>query len=422
MPKPLTLPAWLAMLETRHPLSIDMGLDRVREVWQRMGKPQPAARIITVAGTNGKGSTTLYICSALSAMGLRCASYTSPHLFQYNERVQVLGAMASDHDLVSAFEQIEAARGTISLTYFEFGTLAAFAIMAKAALDYAVLEVGLGGRLDAVNILSADCAVITPIGLDHQDYLGHDRETIGAEKAGIIRAGRVVICGEPEPPRSVLNRASELGSPVYRLGREFSVVTHVDGCTWRQGAHVLELPRPVMQGVHQVNNMATAVAAVVAVHPASLERPSLLAQGLGSVQLPGRLQQHASCKRVWLDVGHNPHAAQAVAEALNNLGIRPGICVLGMLRDKDATAVAEILDGCVQAWYCAGLEGERGRTGAALAREVAAVSCRPLVKEFKDVATALGAALADTTEGESILVFGSFVSAGQAAVFLNGNC
>jgi len=399
-----------------------MGLDRVRAVWQRMGEPQPATRVITVAGTNGKGSTTTCIFSSLSALGFRCAAYTSPHLFRYNERVQVLGAMASDQDLVGAFEQIEAARGDISLSYFEFGTLAAFVVMAKNALDYAVLEVGLGGRLDAVNILSADLAVITPIGLDHQDYLGHDRETIGAEKAGIIRAGRAVICGETEPPQSVLERAFGLGSPVYRLGREFSITTHARGCTWRQGDYVLELPLPVMQGAHQVNNMATAVAAVVAVHPACLAQPQLLADGLRSVRLPGRLQQHESCKKVWLDVGHNPHAARAVAEALRGLGIRPGVCVLGMLRDKDATAVAEILDSYVQGWYCAGLEGERGRSGAALAREVAGVSSHNRVKEFPDVPTALRAALEDTKDGESILVFGSFVSVGQAAAFLNGNC
>jgi dihydrofolate synthase / folylpolyglutamate synthase len=422
MPESLTLPAWLALLETRHPLAIDMGLDRVREVWQRMGKPQPATHIITVAGTNGKGSTTLLICSTLSALGFRCATYISPHLFQYNERVQILGTMVSDFDLTTAFEQIEVARGNISLSYFEFGTLAAIAIMAKAALDYAVLEVGLGGRLDAVNILSADCAVIAPIGLDHQEYLGNDREAIGGEKAGIIRAGRTVICGEPEPPDSILNRARELGSPVYRLGHEFSIVAHASGCTWRQGAHVVELPRPVMQGAHQVNNMATAVAAVVAVHPDSLYRQPLLAKGLSSVQLPGRLQQHASWRRVWLDVGHNPHAAMAVADALHSMGIQPAICVLGMLHDKDAAAVAEILDGSVQAWYCAGLEGARGRTGAALAREVASVSHSRKVKAFADVATALGAALADTTNEDSILVFGSFVSAGQAAVFLNRNC
>lgn len=422
MPHSLTLTAWLALLETRHPLTIDMGLDRVREVWQRLGEPRPAARVITVAGTNGKGSTTTYTYAALSALGFRCAIYTSPHLFRYNERVQVAGAMASDHDLVAAFEQIEAARGDISLSYFEFGTLAAFALMARSKLDFAVLEVGLGGRLDAVNILSADCAVITPIGLDHQDYLGHDRETIGGEKAGVIRPGRVVICGETEPPRSVLKRAEELGSRVYRLGHEFSVEAHANGCTWRQGPQVLELPLPLMRGAHQVNNMATAVAAVVAMHPACFEQPGLMARGLRSVQLPGRLQQHESCKRVWLDVGHNAHAAEAVAQALQGLGMSPSICVFAMLRDKDAIAVVKALDKCVQAWYCAGLDGERGRSGALLAREVASVSSRQTIKDFPDVAMALSAALEDTTEAATILVFGSFVSVGQAAAFLNGNC
>jgi dihydrofolate synthase/folylpolyglutamate synthase len=330
--------------------------------------------------------------------------------------------MASDEDLVNAFEQIESIRGEISLSYFEFGTLAAFAVMARSELDFAVLEVGLGGRLDAVNVLSADCAVITPIGLDHQEYLGKDREAIGAEKAGIMRAGKAVICGETKPPQSVLNRARELGSPVFRIGHEFTIARRTGGYTWRQGAHVLELPQPAMPGRHQVNNMATAVAAVVAMHPASLEQAQSVADGLRSVRLPGRLQQHSSCKRVWLDVGHNPHAAQAVTEALKELGIRPRVCILGMLRDKDATAVAGILDGCVQGWFCAGLEGERGRTGAALAREVAGVSRNPIVREFPNVAKAMKAALAATADEEVILVFGSFVTASQAAVFLDGNC
>ncbi len=421
MPNSLTLIDWLALLETRHPVAIDMGLDRVGEVWHRLGEPRPATRLITVAGTNGKGSTTTYIYSALSALGLRCGIYTSPHVFRYNERVQIAGVVVPDQDLVTAFEQIEVARGDTSLSYFEFGTLAAFILMSRSALDFAVLEVGLGGRLDAVNILATDCAVITPIGLDHQEYLGPDRETIGFEKAGIIRAGKVVICGEAEPPRSVLNHARQLGSPVYRLGHEFCIKAHSTGCTWRQGSQVLELPVPLMQGAHQVDNMATAVAAVVAMHPACIEQPGLMAQGLRSVRLAGRLHAHESCKRVWLDVGHNPHAAEAVAQALLAMGIRPSICVLAMLCDKDAIAVTVILDQCVQGWYCAGLEGGRGRSGAALAREVATVSSRQEIRDFPDVAAALRAALDDTTEEETILVFGSFANAARAAAFLSSN-
>ena len=186
MSNPSTFPEWLELLESRHPLAIDLGLDRVAAVWERMDRPQPAARLFMVAGTNGKGSTVSYIAAMLMALGYRCGSYTSPHLFRFNERVRIQGGMASDQDLISAFEQVEAARGGISLSYFEFGTLAAFSLMARARLDFAVLEVGLGGRLDAVNILDADCAVITPVGLDHQEYLGHDLESIAYEKAGII--------------------------------------------------------------------------------------------------------------------------------------------------------------------------------------------------------------------------------------------
>jgi len=202
MSNPTTVEAWLAMLERRHPRAIDLGLDRVAEVWQRMGEPRPAARLFMVGGTNGKGSTVAYVSGMLWALGYRCGNYTSPHLSSYNERVVIQGERVSDRELIDAFECVEAARGAVSLTYFEFGTLAAFYLLSRAALDFAVLEVGLGGRLDAVNILDADCAIITQVDLDHQEYLGNDVETIGYEKAGIMRPGIPVICGQTDPPRS----------------------------------------------------------------------------------------------------------------------------------------------------------------------------------------------------------------------------
>jgi len=419
-PGTVTLDQWLALLETRHPLAIDLGLDRVSAVWERMGRPRPAARLCTVGGTNGKGSTVAYINAMLTALGYRCGCYTSPHLFRYNERVQVQGRDACDRDLLDAFEAVEVARGEISLTYFEFGTLAAFSLLSRAALDFAVLEVGLGGRLDAVNIVDADCAVITPIGLDHQEYLGQDLESIGAEKAGIIRAGKPVVCGESDPPASVLRAAESHGAVLQRLGREFSVTVGASDCVWRMGSHSIRLPRPPMVGIHQINNMATAVAAVSALYPEALAKPPMLLRGIESARLPGRLQPSKDCSKVWLDVGHNSHAAIALAEALQDLGLDPVDCVLAMLRDKDASSVAQALGKSVRNWYCAGIGGERGRSGIQLAGEVSQVCGAGRVREFTDVASALSAALYDSASGDSILVFGSFITVAQAASFLSG--
>lgn len=422
MSHPSTLQDWLALLESRHPLAIDLGLERVRAVWQRMDSPRPAASLFTVAGTNGKGSTTACIGAMLTTLGHRCGTYTSPHLFRYNERIQIQGMAVPDRDLISAFTWVEAALGDTSLSYFEFGTLAAFALLSRAKLDFAILEVGLGGRLDAVNILDTDCAVITPIGLDHQDYLGHDLDSIGREKAGIIRAGKPVICGEPDPPQSLLKIARQAGAPVQRLGREFNVTASASAYCWRQGSRSIHLPQPSMVGVHQVNNMATAVAAVATLLPGSLDEPELMAHGLKSVRIAGRLQPSIECPRVWLDVGHNEHAARAVAVALRDLHLRPVFCVLGMLRDKDAAAVAAALDEYVQNWCCAGIGGERGRSGSELAREVIKVSGQQRTRDFADVRSALQRALEDSAPHESILVFGSFVTVAQASAFLTRNC
>ena len=431
MPEPASLAEWLEALESRHPKSIDLGLDRVAKVWARMGSPLPAERIFTVAGTNGKGSTVAYISAMVQALGYRCGTYTSPHLVEYNERVQILGQKSSDRELVSAFERVDKACGEISLTYFEFGTLAAFSLMSQENLDYAVLEVGLGGRLDAVNILDADCAVLTPVGLDHQEYLGDNREQIGKEKAGIFRQGGAVICGDPHPPQSVLRTARDLGCAVWRLGQEFQIAEEGDGLYWCMNEECLDLPRPPMPGPHQHNNLATAVAAVVCLLPEALKEPALLAQGISSVKLPGRLHSALHCPRVWLDVGHNAHAASAVASALQHLQLKPRYCVLGMLKDKDALAVVKELDPQVDTWCCAGLEGDRGRSGSNLAEIVRKQCDESRVKVFPSVIAALEYALNATGPGkktgpdhegssdDSILVFGSFVTVGQALAGLS---
>ncbi|MEE8495015.1 MAG: folylpolyglutamate synthase/dihydrofolate synthase family protein [Xanthomonadales bacterium] len=430
----ISLNEWLDLLESRHPSTIDLGLERSCEVWERMGSPRPARQIFTVAGTNGKGSTVAYLCAMLRALGYSFGSYTTPHLFRYNERIQVNGIDVSDRHLVDAFERVETARGDVSLTYFEFGTLAAISLMNEAGngagndagndagLDFAVMEIGLGGRLDAVNILDADCAVITTVGLDHQEYLGDDRESIGREKAGIIRRNRPLVCGETDPPASVMAQASRLQAPVSRLGREFTVVDEQQSIRFAQGETVFLLPRPLMIGQHQVNNLATAVAALLELLPDAAHRVDQWVRGLTSVSLDGRLQQVSDHPRVYVDVGHNALAAEAVVEALSRITQQDAKlschCVIGMLADKDAPAVAQILAAIVSSWYCAGLEGERGQTGEQLATRIRAGAGNAKVVSCTDVDTALDAALgalgAECSAPACVLVFGSFLTAGQA--------
>src|SRR4249919_2610949 len=257
-----TLEEWLDYQLRTHAQAIAMGLDRVREVARRLRIRKPGRQVVVVGGTNGKGSTVAFIESIARAAGLRVGAFTSPHLLHYNERVRIHGDDAPDGLLVAAFERIEAARGDIPLTYFEFGTLAALAIFADAALDLAILEVGLGGRLDAVNIVDADVAVLTTVDLDHQEYLGNDRETIGADKAGIFRAGRPCVLGERDPPSSVLRHAYEIGAFAIRGHSDYLVELRGDGWSWREPGFEIELPLPALAAPVQLDNAAAAIAAV----------------------------------------------------------------------------------------------------------------------------------------------------------------
>jgi len=414
MTKPASLKDWLSVLEVRHPTIIDLGLQRVGEVWHRLGKPRPAPRVFTVAGTNGKGSTVAYIDAMLRALSWSSGTYTSPHVFRFTERVRTGTKECSDEDWVWAFDEVEQAREDTGLSYFEHGTLAAFLLLKRAELDFAVLEVGLGGRLDAVNLIDADCTVITPIGLDHQEYLGPDRESIGREKAGILRPGIPLICTETDPPASVLNRAKELGVPVQRLGRDFHIAQHVNRLIWRRGDQEIDIPVPPLRGSHQSNNLAAALAAVTSLLPAASTRPHDLARGIGTVRLSGRLQSHPDDGRVMVDVGHNPLAAEVVKQMLQTSGQRIKVCVFAMLRDKDAGAVVQILDDVVDQWHCAGLSGERGRSGSDLAQLIQDQLDEKKISAFETVSEALMAAVQNATELDRVLVFGSFNTAAQA--------
>lgn len=410
---PETLSAWLSELERRHHKAIDLGLERCSRVWHALGAPRPGKRVITVGGTNGKGSAVAYLAALLAAGEQRVGTYTSPHVLRFNERVRLPEGAVGDAVLVDAFRQVDAARGNTSLTYFEFTTLAAFLLMAEAALDWAVLEVGLGGRLDTVNLVDADAAVIMPVGLDHQEYLGTDRESIGAEKAGIMRPGAPVTCGDRIPPRSILAGAQALDAPLRRIGPDFD---HGAGARdrFRWGARTFYFPDPPLRGEHQRDNLATAMAAALSLAPDVLDDEAAWTAALARVVVTGRLTGHPADPRIILDVGHNPLAAGVVASELSERELGQVHCVLGMLRDKDAEGVFSALDGQVKSWHLASLPGERGHESTALRARLYSVRKDAEVAVYPDVAAALAGAAAVAAVTDRILVFGSFQTIGAA--------
>jgi len=411
------LAEWLAYQERVNPRSIELGLERVRNVWQRMDARVPARHVVTVAGTNGKGSTVALLESMLDAAGRRTGAYTSPHLLRYNERIRIGGVDATDQALVASFERIEAARGEIPLTYFEFGTLAALDLFAHADLDVAILEVGLGGRLDAVNIVDADVAVVTTIDLDHMDWLGPDRDSIGREKAGIARAGRPAIVGEADPPAGLLDALDVCGARVERAGTDFVTERHADGWRWRhRDGTVLELPDPALAAPVQYANAAAAIAALHAPDAAGAlllsakELATAAVSGLRHARVPARLQSLGGDPELFVDVGHNPQAARALAAWLDAQPPSRVHAVYGALADKGVVGVIGVLGPHVAHWHLAGLERDspRGLPVTALAECLQQVLPQAPFDRHDNVAAALAAARASARPGERILAFGSF--------------
>ncbi len=412
MSLPKTLSEWLALLETRHPKSIDLGLDRAEAVRARLGL-QPACPIITVAGTNGKGSVCAYLEAMLSAAGYQVGCYTSPHLLRYNERVRIGRQEASDADLANAFNAVEQARGNTSLTYFEQGTLAAVWLFQQQGVEAMVLEVGLGGRLDAVNLWDADCAIVTTIDLDHQDYLGPDRECIGLEKAGVLRAGRPAICGEANPPQSLLKHAAALGVQLIRIGQDIQLAIGRDHWSCRVGGvDYANLPQPRMPGRHQYNNAAVALAALWALRQRLPVDSEAVGEGLNEARQPGRFQLVGEQPRRLLDVAHNPESARSLAANLRDLP-NPGEihAVFAMLGDKDIAGVVAELSRVIGHWHIAGLNVPRGSDGDALARVLQAAGCSYTV--HADVATAWQSACEAAKPTDTIAAFGSFYTVAQ---------
>ncbi|WP_046269290.1 bifunctional tetrahydrofolate synthase/dihydrofolate synthase [Pseudomonas syringae] len=416
-----SLSDWLAYLEQLHPSAIDMGLDRSRQVALQLGLTRPARQVITVTGTNGKGSTCAFVAALLQAQGLKVGVYSSPHLIRYNERVKVQGVEATDLELCDAFAAVEAARGDVTLTYFEMGTLAAFWLFEQARLDAVVLEVGLGGRLDAVNLVDADLALVTSIGVDHAEYLGDTRESVAFEKAGIFRAGCPALCGDPTPPEPLLAKARELGCPLLLRGRDFDFSIGDDSWDWRgvaqgeqielRGLPLLDLP---------MQNAALALQAFALLgYPL---QPDATGKVLAETRLAGRLDRrvvkwHGKSLNLLLDVGHNPHAAQFLGQRLARQPVGgKRLAVFGLLSDKDLDGVVAHLAPVIEEWAVAPLPTSRSRPAEELQAALQNLGAR--VTSYQSIALALEAQCAHATPDDEILLFGSFYCVAEALEWL----
>jgi dihydrofolate synthase/folylpolyglutamate synthase len=420
MPAPIRFPGlaeWLDWQQSLHPSAIELGLERAARVLARTGWRRPTVPVITVGGTNGKGSCVELVATMLRAGGYRIGCFTSPHLVDYRERIRIDGRWVSEASLVAAFERIADALGPDSLTFFEFNTLAALLVFETAAPDALVLEVGMGGRLDAVNLLDADVAVVVSVGLDHMEWLGPDVETIGREKAGIFRAGRPAIFGMRAPPRSVVAASAAIGASLRLIGRDFDGVAGGDD-TWdyRDGEGRLDgLPVPALAGVVQVGNAAVALAALRSLGDRLPLERAAIERGLRDVRLPGRFQRVASRSGFeWvLDVAHNPDSARVLLANLERFPVvGRTIAVCGMLADKDVEAVLGLLGPAIDDWVAAGTEGPRSLDAASLVARAASVGVTML--SGGPVAEAMQTAAARARDGDRVVVFGSFHTVGPA--------
>ena len=413
-----SLDSWLAHCERLHPHTIDMGLDRVQEVVKRLGLHFEAC-VITVAGTNGKGSTCAMLEACLLQAGYRTGVYTSPHLVHFQERCRIHGESVQPDDLLPHFAKVEAARcqgSEISLTYFEFTTLVILSLMAEANLDVAILEVGLGGRLDAVNVIDADCAVITSMDLDHTDLLGPDRESIGLEKAGIMRAGKPVIVSDPVPPDSVLAHATSIGADLWQFGKDFNFTGDKQQWAWAgRGRRYSGLAYPALRGANQLINASGVLAALEAVRTRLPVTAQAIRNGLAMVELPGRFQIIPGQPTLVLDVAHNPHAVAALSENLDAMGFYPTThAVFGAMADKDVSAIMARVGVLVDRWYFCDLTTARAASAQDLQKQWQQTNSRKNVTSntYADPQAALKAAVAAADPTDRIVVFGSFFTVG----------
>jgi dihydrofolate synthase/folylpolyglutamate synthase len=416
---PTTLHDWLALLETMHPKAIDLGLQRVAEVKERLGIGFDCP-VIIVGGTNGKGSTCAMLETILLQAGYRVGLYTSPHLLDFNERARINGEPASDAALVEQFSAVEAQRAGVSLTYFEFTTLAILRLFAQAQLDAVILEVGLGGRLDAVNVIDADVAIVTSVDIDHTEYLGDTREKIGFEKAGIFRPGRAAICGDPVPPRSLIEHARAIGADLWLFGQDFNYSG--DKQQWNYGGRGQRrnsLGYPSLRGANQLLNASAVLAALEALRDRLPVGAQEVRNGLVMVDLPGRFQVLPGRPSVILDVAHNPHAAATLAQNLDNMGFHPyTYAVFGAMQDKDLAGVIAQLKDRVDHWCVTDLPLPRAASAQQLQDALIAAGVAPQgtagaersIQTFASPAAAFAYARSSAGENDRIAVFGSFVT------------
>ena len=413
--RPETLADWLAHIERVHPRAIEMGLERTLQVKQALGL-NPSFPIITVGGTNGKGSACAMLEAILHHAGYRVGCYTSPHLLRYNERVRIARSEARDDDLVQAFVAVDRARGGVPLTYFEFGTLAAMWLFVRERIDVAVLEVGLGGRLDAVNAFDADCALVMTVDLDHMDYLGDTRDAIAFEKAGIFRPGRPAVCAEPRPPQTLRHYAAQIGAALLVIDEDFGYAA--DKMQWQyRGPHGTRsgLPHPALRGGYQLANASACLTALDALRGRLPVTMDDIRTGLLQAEVPGRFQVLPGRPVTILDVAHNPHAAKALAENLAAMGCSGRtLAVFAMLKDKDIAGVISIVRKHVDHWLIAGIDDTRGADAALLRRQLEAAGVTVPITACANIAAAYVQACDRAAENDRILVFGSFYTVAAA--------
>lgn len=420
-----SLDQWLAYLEILHPKGIDLGLARVRRVAEQLDINWSGVKII-VAGTNGKGSTCAMLEAIYLAAGYKVGMYTSPHLIHFNERIRLQGDCADDATIVAQLARIEKTRGETSLSYFEYTTLAALLLFKEQEVDVAILEVGLGGRLDAVNIVDADCSIVTSVDIDHVDWLGDNREAIGLEKAHVFRSAKPAICSDPSPPDSLIHYAQEIGADLWLFGRDFNYVG--DKQQWSfaaRGVRKNSLAYPALRGANQLLNASAVLAAIESLKLRLAVPTQAIRQGLLQASLPGRFQILAGQPSTILDVAHNPHAAAVLAHNMQSMAYFPYThAVIGMLSDKDAEQVISKFKGQIDHWYCATLEGARGRTGAELAQWIENTMEKdseglPTTQVFDTPVKAYEKARESASESDRIVVFGSFLTVAAVLEHIN---
>ncbi|MDO9141198.1 MAG: bifunctional tetrahydrofolate synthase/dihydrofolate synthase [Methylobacter sp.] len=413
-----SLQGWLAWQESLHPLVIDLGLERAAQVFQALNPDYAKPPTLTVGGTNGKGSSVAYLEAIYTAQGYRVGAYTSPHILKYNERIKIDGKPVSDELICAAFARIEAVRGDTSLSYFEFGTLAALDIFYRAGVDVQLLEVGLGGRLDAVNIIDPDVALITSISIDHVEWLGGTRDAIAREKAGIFRAGMPAITGDLEPPESLIQSAIEKGTLLYCIGKDFAYSQQETGWDWFfEGQQLRDLPKPGLKGEHQYCNAAAVILAVSKMEALLPVSEASIRHGLKNTRLAGRFQLIDGKIPVLLDVGHNPQAVRTLADHVTAMFPGKRIhAVFSMMKDKDIAGVLEIMNGVVYDWFFAPVANPRAVTEPVM-REIFSQSPVSRVSfGFAGFADAFSAAKNQSREGDLLLVFGSFFLVSECLV------